>query len=427
MFTYFQSSIGAFLLHIATSTHLYGNGKVFGCSSMLYNSIFSPSVFSLPTMAGVLSSVLLSSFIFPQYLPSTKPPTPFTDSGIGSTGVRIGLFGAVLSPLAKFLNSVLPAGILSDESLTYGLVLLCSGFLTGLGTCLGSGCTSGHMLCGLARFSKRSFVATCVFSCVAMLTQFILKTAPDYTALSVRGVLGDEIQKMANYAPVTPSNVEIFKLLGLVAVLYSVSTYLKSKAFSDVSKVSSDNKKNDDVVQASSYAKAAQATVSFFSGLTFGLGLLISGMSSPATTLGFLAMPEIATGAKEKFNPSLIMVILFGIIPNALEIMKRPIFGSPKPEEKSECDHPSCCTKFDVPQNKIVDSKLILGAVIFGLGWGSSGICPGPGVLKFGVGILELCSRLVGTSTNTGKIEGMEGIGWLAAFIGGYWTMKHIQ
>ena len=52
-------------------------------------------------------------------------------------------------------------------------VLVAGGLLVGFGTRLGSGCTSGHGLCGLARSSKRSIVATAVFFGVAMLTVYV--------------------------------------------------------------------------------------------------------------------------------------------------------------------------------------------------------------------------------------------------------------
>ena len=52
-------------------------------------------------------------------------------------------------------------------------VLLAAGLLVGFGTRLGSGCTSGHGLCGIARLSKRSIAATSVFFGVAMLTVFL--------------------------------------------------------------------------------------------------------------------------------------------------------------------------------------------------------------------------------------------------------------
>ena len=56
-------------------------------------------------------------------------------------------------------------------------VLVAAGLLVGFGTRLGSGCTSGHGLCGVARLSKRSIVATSVFFGVAMLTVFLTRHA----------------------------------------------------------------------------------------------------------------------------------------------------------------------------------------------------------------------------------------------------------
>ncbi|MBA3390333.1 MAG: YeeE/YedE family protein [Rubrobacter sp.] len=54
-------------------------------------------------------------------------------------------------------------------------VLGVAGLLVGFGTRLGSGCTSGHGLCGLSRFSRRSITATLVFFGVAMLTVFLVR------------------------------------------------------------------------------------------------------------------------------------------------------------------------------------------------------------------------------------------------------------
>jgi uncharacterized membrane protein YedE/YeeE len=53
--------------------------------------------------------------------------------------------------------------------------LMAAGFLVGFGTRLGGGCTSGHGVCGIARFSARSVVATLVFIGVAMLTTFVIR------------------------------------------------------------------------------------------------------------------------------------------------------------------------------------------------------------------------------------------------------------
>ena len=98
----------------------------------------------------------------------------------------------------------------------------------------------------------------------------------------------------------------------------------------------------------------------FIAGLLFGLGLTISGMSNPAKVIGFL---DIA-GA---WDPTLILVMGGGVavtIPAFHLILKRsqPLFAE----------------KFYLPTLKHVDPKLLLGAVLFGLGWGIAGFCPGP-------------------------------------------------
>jgi uncharacterized membrane protein YedE/YeeE len=80
-------------------------------------------------------------------------------------GLLVGAFAYVLatgSALAITMQASVP-------------VLVVAGLLVGFGTRLGSGCTSGHGVCGIARLSKRSIVATSVFFVVAMLTVFLTR------------------------------------------------------------------------------------------------------------------------------------------------------------------------------------------------------------------------------------------------------------
>lgn len=62
-----------------------------------------------------------------------------------------------------------------EETMHYG-ALIVGGLLVGLGTTIGSGCTSGHGVCGLGRMSIRSLVATCVFMAVAGIVVFVIRT-----------------------------------------------------------------------------------------------------------------------------------------------------------------------------------------------------------------------------------------------------------
>ena len=99
-------------------------------------------------------------------------------------------------------------------------------------------------------------------------------------------------------------------------------------------------------------------------GLIFGAGLVLSGMADPTKVLAFLDLGAIATGG---WDPSLAFVMggaLAVTLPGFAFARHRasPIVGD----------------GFQWPQAKAIDKKLILGSVIFGIGWGLAGICPGP-------------------------------------------------
>jgi uncharacterized protein len=111
----------------------------------------------------------------------------------GRIGGVSGIVGGLLAPKspdagwrAAFVAGLL-LGALAYVLATGGMVLVTmqaslpvlvvAGLLVGFGTSLGSGCTSGHGVCGIARLSKRSIVATSVFFGVAMLTVFLTRHA----------------------------------------------------------------------------------------------------------------------------------------------------------------------------------------------------------------------------------------------------------
>lgn len=82
------------------------------------------------------------------------------------------VIGVVLSPFI-FRKAT---GITPDYHVSSDVVILViGGLLVGLGTVMGSGCTSGHGVCGMARFSKRSFFATAVFMVSAVVTVFLVR------------------------------------------------------------------------------------------------------------------------------------------------------------------------------------------------------------------------------------------------------------
>ena len=110
----------------------------------------------------------------------------------------------------------------------------------------------------------------------------------------------------------------------------------------------------------------------FFAGLIFGLGLLLAGMANPAKVLAFLDL----AGA---WDPSLALVmggaIAVAIIPlNWARKNKQSLLGAP----------------MQFPMKRELNSRLIGGSLVFGIGWGIAGICPAPSFTLIGLGHYEV-------------------------------------
>jgi uncharacterized protein len=93
----------------------------------------------------------------------------------GDTGWRVAfVLGLLAAPLT--LSLLGPAGLVSAPRIEAGYALVVvAGLLVGYGTRLGSGCTSGHGVCGLSRLSPRSLVATLTFMAAGFATVYLLR------------------------------------------------------------------------------------------------------------------------------------------------------------------------------------------------------------------------------------------------------------
>lgn len=106
-------------------------------------------------------------------------------------------------------------------------------------------------------------------------------------------------------------------------------------------------------------------------GLLFGVGLIVSGMTNPAKVIGFLDLAG-------PWDPSLAFVMVGAIAVGLASfrigrLRAQTLLGE----------------KIHWPAAKDIDSRLLTGSALFGIGWGLAGICPGPGVVLLGSGLFE--------------------------------------
>ncbi len=92
------------------------------------------------------------------------------------TAWRFAFLSGIISSGFIFSNFIDKTLLINDLELKSYIIIILAGLLVGFGTRLGSGCTSGHGICGISRLSKRSIVATCIFLLAGILTVFIVKS-----------------------------------------------------------------------------------------------------------------------------------------------------------------------------------------------------------------------------------------------------------
>lgn len=111
-----------------------------------------------------------------------------------------------------------------------------------------------------------------------------------------------------------------------------------------------------------------QVAMAFVTGLIFGLGLILSGMTNPAKVLGFLDI----TGA---WDPSLAFVMGGAVLVAAIA------FRLVRGRSTAWLGDP-----LRLPTARDIDRRLVLGSMTFGIGWGLAGFCPGPALASLAAG-----------------------------------------
>lgn len=110
--------------------------------------------------------------------------------------------------------------------------------------------------------------------------------------------------------------------------------------------------------------------IALFCGLLFGVGLIASGMTDPSKVQGFLDVSG-------RWDPSLAFVMGGAISLGTLGYLIA------RRRERGWTGEP-----MDIPQDRVIDTRLVVGGLLFGVGWGVSGFCPGPAITALGAGFL---------------------------------------
>lgn len=107
--------------------------------------------------------------------------------------------------------------------------------------------------------------------------------------------------------------------------------------------------------------------IALLAGMLFGAGLAVSGMADPARVQGFLDLFG-------RWDPTLAFVMGGAIIPMAVAWMVQ-----------RRMTQPIAAEAFTLPMTSMIDRRLAIGSVLFGIGWGVSGLCPGPAVADLAI------------------------------------------
>jgi len=330
IFTPVDGLIGGSLIGLSAAVLLLFNGDILGASGITSTTLLEPrKALTDPAMLwklAFISSFLLTTVLF------------LADPAIADPAMQ-------RPPLVSRLG--------------YGI----GGILVGFGTKLGNGCTSGHGICGLARLSKRSFVAVGSFMATAFITTFLLE-----------GPLSSHTEFLR-----TGHSPDFETLLGPIITGISIGLSCLA-AFIQYRETPS----------LSNYQRKALPAVA--SGALFATGLFVSGMVFPAKIFGFLNLAGISDGT---FDPTLITVMGGGAVVSFLsyQLVKGHNFFNHSRTRECPLAMTEACEetgKFNVPTNTTVDSQLVLGSAVFGIGWAIGGLCPGPALFHVASGYLDV-------------------------------------
>lgn len=311
MHDFLLATLGGLTIALSSTLHFYLKGRVTGFSGIVF-SLWSGKEGNNIWRWGIVLGLLLSSAFARIITLNSSNDTLFFESQ---------------KDYAKNFNII---------------VLILAGIFVGFGTKLGNGCTSGHGVCGLPRLSGRSIVAVLVFFMTAVIIATIRYHYP---------FLSDESQFLINMGKdIYEKNSDIYtlyyylylSLVSIIIVIFIVVNYIRH--YNENNRLFSDS------------------VVGLITGITFGFGLCLAGMSKRSKVINFLALSK-------DWDASLMFVLGSAVGVNFITfnyILRK------------ESNPPFSDSAISVKSGWNIDFNLVFGAFVFGIGWGLSGLCPGP-------------------------------------------------
>ena len=246
------------MIGLAAGTLLLGNGDIMGASGIVSSVILSPRA-TFKDSASRWKILFVSSFIVTASLFSrfTETPDFITDEKSTIAGLKD------LVPVVSNLGYVL------------------AGLLVGFGTKLGNGCTSGHGICGLARFSKRSFAAVITFMSTGILAASVV-SSDGFLSQYLR--VANTEANLDNFFPNADSKYAA-GIIGALSVAASIPVLLSRCGKSTYTEISTDENDSRKLIEKNNARKSPVAMVA---ASMFSVGLGISGMTKGYKIFNFL-------------------------------------------------------------------------------------------------------------------------------------------